>query len=1296
MLLSDVNVLTYHNNNGRTGLYSAETSLTPSNVNPTNFGLLYSYPTDGFVYAQPLFMANMTIAGATHNVVFVATEHDSVYAFDANGKVGNLTTPLWQTSFINPANGVTTVPSGDTGSGDIVPEIGITSTPVIDPAANTLYVVAKTKEIDAGGTVHYVQKLHALDVATGAEKLGGPAMIADTSINPDGSFAFNSGPVVNGNGYGGFAGDGANGKVPFNSLREQTRPGLAFVNGHIYIAFASHGDNSPYHGWVLGFNASNLQLTAVLNTTPNGGLGGVWQSGNALSVDAQGSLYCITGNGTFDTTLDANGFPINGDYGDSVLKLSLDPNSSPVNPNINGWGLKVADYFTPSNEDALNQVDEDFGSGGAVLLPDQPGAVVHELVATGKEGKIYLVNRDDMGHFNPIVNKVVQELPNAIGGLWGSPAYFNGQLYFGGTGDVVKAFQLLPNGTLNPTPVSNSTTGYGFPGPTPSVSADGTSHGIVWTIDATAYNNNGPAVLHAYDAANLGSELYNSAQSGARDQAAGAVKFTVPTIAGGQVFVGGHYALGVYGLLAGLTVPAAPSGLVATANSDSKITLSWKDASANETAFTILRSSAGSPFTAVGAVAADVTTFADRGLTQLTKYTYEVIATNAAGSSQPSSLASATTLPRNLPFIWNDADVGNPGIGGSASYHNGVFTVDASGNDIWNNFDQFHYVYQTMGGDGTIIARVKSELYTDYWAKAGVMIRDSLDPGAKYAFAFIAPGAGANFQYRDADGGYANQTGQFGAAAPSWVKVVRTGSLFTGYASTDGSNWSQIGAVTIPMATKVDVGLALTSHNNSLLNEAAFDDVSLTQAIPTGLVAINSAGAAQVGGYQPDADVSGGSLAYFGAPIDASGVTNPAPAAVYQQERYGTFTYTIPNLKAGGLYTVRLHFAEDYWNSAGQRIFNVSINGSQVLSNFDVFATTGAQNRAIVEQFAATADANGQIVINDYPTSNSPDQNAKSSGIEVIPVKFGGPRLSAQAVGGSVMEGQNYSATLATFVDADPGALARDYIATTNWGDGTTSKSLVQPDSSGTGYDIVDAHKYAQAGSYVVKITIQSYDGAGILVTPRIRVAEAPIFAFGPVTTVAAVAGVPTAPIVVAKFRDANPASSPGDFTIQINWSDGSPTESGKLVLDNGGYDVVASHKYASAGRYLVNVAIADDGVMARYKNTTIVVSPPPFVGGAATNGLARTPSTLVGPLAKDPKTSEFFAPPSKVSAARFSAPNLKVLVADDSLQPVPSPGNGPVVLLDPIVLDELARNLIKSTTKPGGSSRRISVIPLS
>ncbi len=440
--LPSVNVLTAHNDNNRDGLNAAETALTPADVNSSQFGKLFSVPVDGQVYAQPLYVSALAIPGqGTHDVVFVATEHDSVYAFDADS--GAL---LWHDSFIDPAAGITPVSAQNYNSDAILPEIGITGTPVIDLSTDTMYLVAATQET-SGSTTNFVQRLHALDITTGAEKFGGPVVIQAS---------------VPGSGDGGST-------VSFVAQYQLQRAGLLLENGVVYIGWSSHGDATPVHGWVTGYSASTLQLVTVFNTSPNTQLNTIWMSGGGLAADANGHVYFVTGNGPISST--SNGFnPAAGDYAETVLNLAT------------SGGLSVSDYFTPSNWQALDAVDEDFGSGGVVLF-DQPGATDPDLLVTaGKAGTIYLINRDNMGQFNSGSDNVVQELPGAIGPEYGSPAYFNNTIYYGGVGDTLKAFTLT-NGLFGSGPSSQSSTSFAYPGTTPSISANGTSDGIVWAIE---------------------------------------------------------------------------------------------------------------------------------------------------------------------------------------------------------------------------------------------------------------------------------------------------------------------------------------------------------------------------------------------------------------------------------------------------------------------------------------------------------------------------------------------------------------------------------------------------------------------------------------------------------------------------------------------------------------------------------------------------------------------------------------------------------------------------------------------
>jgi hypothetical protein len=523
---TQVNVLTHHNDNARTGQNLNETLLTHANVNSNTFGKVFSYTVDGQIYPQPLCLANVAITNkGVHNVVFVATAHGTVYAFDADANAGANGAPLWQVSFVNPGAGITTVPNADVNSGNIAPEIGITSTPVIDISSGTIYVEMKTKEV--AGTTSYVHRLHALSVGSGAEKFGGPIVISG---------------AVNGNGDGN---DGAN-HVAFNGLRHMNRPGLLLVNGTIYLAYGSHGDNGPYHGWIFGFNATTLQPRGIFNTTPNGGLGGFWNGGGGPAADSAGNIFCITGNGTFNAATN--------NYGDSFLRIAT----------TNG-ALSLADYFTPFNQQSLADTDADLGSGATILLPDSVGSAAHPhlMVGGGKEGKIYLVDRDAMGHFNSLNDAQTVQSIQAINNSFDCPAYFNNTLYYIGGGDALKAFR-FSNGLLVTPPVSSTNT-LGWPGATPSISANGTSNPIVWAIESAGADGGAHAILHAWNATNVALELYNSSQAGSRDDPGAAIKFTAPTIANGKVYVGGASRLSVFGNAAWAAQPLiSPNGAAFT------------------------------------------------------------------------------------------------------------------------------------------------------------------------------------------------------------------------------------------------------------------------------------------------------------------------------------------------------------------------------------------------------------------------------------------------------------------------------------------------------------------------------------------------------------------------------------------------------------------------------------------------------------------------------------------------------------------------------------------------------------
>jgi hypothetical protein len=503
-------VLTYHNDNLRTGRNPSETALTLKNVNSSTFGKLFTIPTDGLVDAQPLYAPSVIIPGnGTHNVLFVASEHGTVYGFDAdNGS------SLWQVTTL--ASGET--PSDNRGCSQVTPEIGVTSTPVIDLTSGphgTIYVVAMSKDSSS----NYHQRLHALDITSGAEEFGGPVEIAAKY------------PGTGDNSQGGY--------VIFDPKQYKERAGLLLLDHVLYTSWASHCDDRPYTGWIISYNETTLAQQSVLNVTPNGSEGAIWAAGAGLAADAPGNIYFLDANGTFDTTLNANGFPANGDYGNAIMKLSTKKGQ-----------LAVSDYFNMYNTVSESDADEDLGSGGAMVVPnikDSKG-VVHELVVgAGKDANIYLANRTNMGKFNPNNNsQIYQEVTGALAGsVFSAPAFEDNTIYYGAVGDTIKAFSFNTSGLLNSIPASATSTKFNFPGATPSISGAAAGDLILWATENTS-----PAVLHAYNARNLSVELYNSNQAaGGRDHFGNGNKFITPTIANGKVYVGTSNGVGVLGLL---------------------------------------------------------------------------------------------------------------------------------------------------------------------------------------------------------------------------------------------------------------------------------------------------------------------------------------------------------------------------------------------------------------------------------------------------------------------------------------------------------------------------------------------------------------------------------------------------------------------------------------------------------------------------------------------------------------------------------------------------------------------------
>lgn len=684
-------ILSYHGSTVASGGVNAnEQQITPASVNVSTFGkqfstnitdvpdltglpastlpatINYAAPA-GQVYAEPLVKTAVNIntgsSPGVHDVVYVATSMDSLFAIDANG--GNV---LWKDSFISNASGnpnplnpplaanITAVPGGfgtETNSQDISPWIGITGTPVIDGSNGYIYLLAKTREVHGGDQAdpHYVYTLHKVRLANGADTA---AVVADTTLQTSGTtFVFNSGPYVLGAGDGAVT-VGGQSRIYFNAVRQMVRPALELYNGRIYVASASHGDNQPYHGWILTYDAATLACNGAWNTTPNAsqGEGGVWQGGGGVVIDSNGFIYFESGNGAFDgvntnnviTGLDANGFPVNGNYGDCFVKLALDPATTQGNQgsNKNGWGLKIVDYFSPYNNQALNRTDKDLGSGGPTILPDSAGSAAHPhlLIGGGKEGKLYLVDRDNMGKFSAS-DKIVQTFGTALNGILSVPAYFNGRLYatpgYGGT----TSSWPLTGGAIATGSGQASADLISFPGCSPYITANGTANGVVWIIDR------GSGQLRAYDAANLSNELWTSNQNATRDALGAAVKFTCPTPFNGRVYVGTADHLVMYGPPAPPTgPPAAPSALAATSGGPSTISLSWTDNSNNENGFRIERSGDGVNFTEIATVGVNQTSYTDSGLSSQATYYYRVRAANLYNTlsfSSYTNIASATT-----------------------------------------------------------------------------------------------------------------------------------------------------------------------------------------------------------------------------------------------------------------------------------------------------------------------------------------------------------------------------------------------------------------------------------------------------------------------------------------------------------------------------------------------------------------------------------------------------------------------------------------------------------------------------
>jgi len=712
--LHATNVLSYHNDQQSTGSDPTEANLTPATVEASTFQKRWSTAADGYVYAQPLYMEGVDITVAphagVHNMVFVATEHDSLYALDAaTGET------LWKLSLLTDglagATSITTVPSVDTETTDLVPEIGITGTPVIDPAGGYIYVVAKTKQVLFSVTADPRWVITLFKISIGNGTIVGSYIIGATYMNGS-NYEFRTNesasavqdPFVPGTGDGSITVNGQN-RVYFNALRETNRPGELLYNGNLYVAFASHGDNYPYHGWVLSFNAKTLALNGVFNTTPNGGDGGIWQGGGIITVDSEGYFYFMTGNGSFDgntdgmggiTGLDANNFPDMGDYGDCIMKLALDATTTQAKQNLNGWGFKVVDYFAPMDNQTLADNDTDLGSGGVLILPDSAGNATHPhlLIGAGKEGKIYLVDRDNMGKFSPYTDNVVQSQANALNGSYSTPSYFDGNVYWVGISDAAKVFS-VSDASFSPSPLSLTNNLFFQRGGGASISSNGLFNGVVWMLNGNTGN------LEAYDALDLANEVYSSATAANNRDAIGPiVKFSIPTIADGYCFAGTTNGIYAYsGPAAPTAAPAAPGSLTSVALSGSEVVLNWINHATDAAGYSVETSTNGVTYTPVAAVPANLATAYLTGLTPSTYYTFRVRAYDGLKGitySAYTNIATVATQPELENFNFSAGFAGSSSLlnyEGSASLTTGNFAqlTDGGINEagaVWSKLRQ--------------------------------------------------------------------------------------------------------------------------------------------------------------------------------------------------------------------------------------------------------------------------------------------------------------------------------------------------------------------------------------------------------------------------------------------------------------------------------------------------------------------------------------------------------------------------------------------------------------------------------
>jgi regulation of enolase protein 1 (concanavalin A-like superfamily) len=876
---AQTDVTTQHNDNARTGANLSETVLTASNVNGNQFGKLFERIVDDQVYAQPLLVSGLNMPGlGLRNVLFVATVNDTVYAFDADDPARSA--PIWKVSYINPAAGIVPVNHDDVGQPcnggpylDFTGNIGIVGTPVIDRTTNTMYVVARTKE-----NTRFVQRLHAIDVFTGHERPGSPTLI-EASV------------------YGTGDGSDAQNNLAFNPRTHNQRAALLLSNGIVYIAWASHCDQGPFHGWILGYDASTLQRVMVYNDTPNGGLAGIWQSGQGLSADAAGSLYAMTGNGSFDG--DTGG----SNRGNSFLKVS------PAG--------QLLDWFTPYNWATLSSTDKDLTIQGPLLVPD-----TNLVIGAGKQGVMYVLDRNNLGRFRAgSDSQIVQSFQVSTSGrMNGSPVYWNSPsngpvIYAWPAGDPLKAFRLV-NGRFQTTPLAQGPvlSPGGMPGGILSLTADANipGTGILWATMSNAGSPNHatqPGILRAYDASDITKELWNSQQNATRDGLGNFAKFASPTVANGKVYIATFsQKVVVYGLLGSSSVNTAP---VVNAGPDQAITLpnaASLSGTATDDGRPIPPGTLTTQWSLVNGPAA-VTFSAPSSLHTLVNFTTAGVYTVRLSASDGSiasldtvTITAGAPITGSPPVGWQTMDVGSVGIPGSATAtSSGTFTLQGAGADISGSADAFRFAYYRLPGNGSIVARVATVQNVNIWTKAGVMIRQSLTADSSHASMFVTPGRGVAFQRRQSAGATSLNTSVAGIVAPQWVKLERAGPVVTASVSGDGTTWTPVGQDTIALTGAVWVGLAVTSHDAARLATATIDKVSViaTGALPAGWQTMDVGSV----GIPGSATATNGTFTVQGGGADISGSADAFRFAYYQLPGNGTVVARVATVQNVNIWT---------------------------------------------------------------------------------------------------------------------------------------------------------------------------------------------------------------------------------------------------------------------------------------------------------------------------------------------------------------------------------------------------------